>query len=106
MSDRVERFKKSQEARTQDIKEAWSLKDTGYSIAEIAERMSLNESSVRHLLNQNEEYTVTFKVNLSTAEGREHAERLCSWLAKERYDCPDTEVAAKFHYIMTDIEDR
>lgn len=48
-------------------------------------------------------YTVTFNVDLSSAEGREDAERLESWLAKERYDCPDGHVAGEFNGIMSEL---
>lgn len=48
--------------------------------------------------------TVTFTVDLTTVEGREDARRLCSWLAKERYDCPDEKVAGYFNGILSDIE--
>lgn len=50
-------------------------------------------------------YTVTFEVDLSSEEGRKEAEHLESWLAKERYDCPDQKVAGEFNGIMMDLRD-
>ena len=40
-------------------------------------------------------YLVAFEFDLSSDEGRQEAERLVGWMAKERYDCPDTNAARR-----------
>jgi len=49
------------------------------------------------------EFSFTFKIDLDSEEGRKQAEHLESWLAKERYDCPDPEVSGKFHDMGTEL---